>query len=1274
MADEQITYEGLLKDNDFLDSAYHSLRGMGENISEDPKDILDTFLTKRRYFDVNLGATVVQGNQIKDLPQDYKKLYSYALNKTKAIPNFGEGSAPKFDAAVDYGLAAISDPTNLLSILAGVFTGGTGGAMIQAGKEAFKQGIMATLKSQIGKQALKQYGKGFAAEGSIAGAGGATQQKYSQEVDMSLGTRKEGDYDYGKIALQGAVEGIGSPLAGTTINLAGKGLKKGIQKSVELANKSKAVRSLSDNQAIQGVTNFLNLKNNFQPLSSMDEVSVRLMEKSSGEVRPIQEAVEKLSLKMDDRIKANFNNQEGTELINAAMEGQKEALAKVKKIDPEMETIIKDWAGFVEQAQQTAMKASYLSNKVRGIYKPKKNTPYVRDIYERFEGVDRPDFDTFKNTKGNENTIQELFEAISKDKKVLGVESKLFTKDGKARFKTDKERLKITEDYARKLYLPTRERFARGGTLVKKKNIPDVIKKIYGLNFNPAVRALETVKGVVDSSSRIRLGSSLADSLLGRKLAVKADNIAEAGELYAKQTGLPAKKMVPLVTRMDPKSSVPDNDLSPFIFKERLIDPELERVFVTKDQASMLKELSEGFDGRLPKELQYNKGLTEDMWDTFAGIQGYLKKGKTVYNPNAHARNALGAIQYTIGSGNWRGLFDGISLVFNPKRRKEISEAVGKLGLKGSQVDINQIMTRIGDLDKVKNKKASNIITNLFTLGVPRLETKGIFGTKLEQKIARGVSKGAQKIYVATDDLGKIATFLRERKRAEKIWNARSADEKELLKQKFSTDFNEPMTGKSFNAKDFENKLLDEAAVQKTMNLLPVYSRIPKILEKMRKVPVLGSFTAFPAENLRNKYQLFKIAGEEIQEGIRTNNNALIKSGANRLYSQAVIASAPSVAAYTYNQIEGTSNVEAALRKTTPPWSRNHALAIRKGDNKKDKDKYYYTDLSYNNPDQFAIDFIMPFMVAAANGEDLKENLGKTITGIAAKQAGAFLDPSMSLEAAKNMYGAVESMIKGDDDATAKFLTSYYKIAEPGLLQMAREAGTDLDIISDDIQRMMNPLYFGEERKRFSDTGDVTDFLARLGPNINYNTYDPETGRAAVLAPWSFASKEREFNPKKNLAFATRTLLGNSNRDFADGKNAISKMLIDSKLDIDYKKIGKEYDEMLSEEFAAIKQIADVYSSYKQFMKPQELNRLLLNDKDVRGSLGKQGIRFLMSNQYSISQGERLSRDNKLFRKIRDKNPNVNINQLSKFFRQLESRYESKSLSEDVPEEIEFEE
>ena len=41
MAEEQITYESLQEDQNFLNSAYHSLRGLGQNVSEDPKDIID---------------------------------------------------------------------------------------------------------------------------------------------------------------------------------------------------------------------------------------------------------------------------------------------------------------------------------------------------------------------------------------------------------------------------------------------------------------------------------------------------------------------------------------------------------------------------------------------------------------------------------------------------------------------------------------------------------------------------------------------------------------------------------------------------------------------------------------------------------------------------------------------------------------------------------------------------------------------------------------------------------------------------------------------------------------------------------------------------------------------------------------------------------------------------------------------------------------------------------------------------------------------------------
>ena len=79
MAQKNITYEGLQKDSDFISSAYHSLRALGENPSPtNPKEIVDTFLTKRRWFNANLGATVNQSRTIlNDFSPDLLTLYHH---------------------------------------------------------------------------------------------------------------------------------------------------------------------------------------------------------------------------------------------------------------------------------------------------------------------------------------------------------------------------------------------------------------------------------------------------------------------------------------------------------------------------------------------------------------------------------------------------------------------------------------------------------------------------------------------------------------------------------------------------------------------------------------------------------------------------------------------------------------------------------------------------------------------------------------------------------------------------------------------------------------------------------------------------------------------------------------------------------------------------------------------------------------------------------------------------------------------------------------------
>ena len=323
----------------------------------------------------------------------------------------------------------------------------------------------------------------------------------------------------------------------------------------------------------------------------------------------------------------------------------------------------------------------------------------------------------------------------------------------------------------------------------------------------------------------------------------------------------------------------------------------------------------------------------------------------------------------------------------------------------------------------------------------------------------------------------------------------------------------------------------------------------------------------------------------------------------------------------------------------------------------------------------------MPFMIDAFNGKDLTKNLDKTFTEIAAAQVAPFLDPSLAFQVGSLTLDAVKGLNSDNDEDTAKSLIKAYKIMEPGLIQMAREAGTDLGMfntkLASDIplpeslggsvsglERILNPLYFGEERSRFSDTNDLTNYLAKLGPNWNYGL---------GLAPWSFASKEKEFNPKKNFAFGTRTLLKNADNDFESNKRDIKNMLIDTSLPLDYNRIVKLYDDVLSEQFESHKNVASLVSSYMEFMKPIEIKKML-SDKKIAGPLSKKGITGLLSNMYMPSDGKLLSRDKKLIGEIRRNNPNVNVVDLVKLFRNIERDYLKRSLSEDVPEEIEFEE
>ena len=57
----KVTYDSLMRDDEFLRDAYKALQAQGINVSKRSGDILDRMLTNKRYFDTNVVSAIVTG-------------------------------------------------------------------------------------------------------------------------------------------------------------------------------------------------------------------------------------------------------------------------------------------------------------------------------------------------------------------------------------------------------------------------------------------------------------------------------------------------------------------------------------------------------------------------------------------------------------------------------------------------------------------------------------------------------------------------------------------------------------------------------------------------------------------------------------------------------------------------------------------------------------------------------------------------------------------------------------------------------------------------------------------------------------------------------------------------------------------------------------------------------------------------------------------------------------------------------------------------------------
>ena len=384
MAEPKLTFDQALQNKDLIDSMYYSLQGLGEeNLEYDPEVILNTFLTKKRYGDVNIFSTVGQLQDVKGMDQNTKNMFAYSLQEVEKLPSiFDKGGASSGKAVADYLLAGISDPTNLFSAIAGAFTLGSGGAAILGAKEAAKAGFKQLLNAKARAAISKPVLKSLAVEGTVAGVGGAAQAKVKQDIEQEVGLRKEGDYDISSIALQGLLEGTISPVAGMLGNVAGSSLAYGGKKAFNSIPNSEAGATL--------------IKKYFLPTAGISDVTRRLSERRIGKVSSVKEQAQELGEQfssLSNRVFSDLPEQDKTKILNDLLENKPEARAEVAARSPELIELVDKFYDVKKEAYDLG-KASLLSDKTRGVFE-KDNANYIRNVSEAYVATRRKPFNKF---------------------------------------------------------------------------------------------------------------------------------------------------------------------------------------------------------------------------------------------------------------------------------------------------------------------------------------------------------------------------------------------------------------------------------------------------------------------------------------------------------------------------------------------------------------------------------------------------------------------------------------------------------------------------------------------------------------------------------------------------------------------------------------------------------------------------------------------------------------------------------------------------------------
>ena len=420
----------------------------------------------------------------------------------------------------------------------------------------------------------------------------------------------------------------------------------------------------------------------------------------------------------------------------------------------------------------------------------------------------------------------------------------------------------------------------RSDKLIKTgEELPDAIKKLLGEENNLKSSVLQTTSHAITQSVNKQTLDKLA------KIGL------DEGWLYKTEQDAIAKKAFD-ASKIGELQSL------------GILKTGMSKLYASADMAKAIKGAPGKLDGLLQSSV-YRNMLQFKVATQF---------GKTVLSPATQVRNVTSASMFPLANGHIGGrssvtesikmvmddIFGAGKLIDETKFIKNLENKI-RLGV----IDENIVASELKAV--LKDIKAGAKVKNMDSLLARLSESRML--------------KTATRIYAGGDNLWKWYGHEYVKSQMKSMY--KNVDDiarwtKEIVGRDF--DRVNTFTGK---LKTFD-EALDEAAAWQIRNTYPTYSKVPEVIQNLRKLP-FGNFVSFPAEMIRTTYNILSLG---LKEATSSNAN-LRQMGYRRLIGSLVTLGGAEKAVSTIGMnLTGVTmeQIDAYKRSLSAPWDSRAAI------------------------------------------------------------------------------------------------------------------------------------------------------------------------------------------------------------------------------------------------------------------------------------------------------------------------------------------------------------